>query len=187
MSYVYAGTYGPQPILDVSGNPLASFPISVYEPGTTTPVVLYTDRTMAATTVNPTTTDDVGNLTFFCAPGEVTVAGDDASFNALIPPDPADLTTVISTVTQEATNNVLDPTVAPEYDLTMTGNTTFTFANMGLGSELSLTLRGQYQVVWPVTPAIAWRPFTPTYADTGNGMSFEFWVTQSGEIRGAAL
>jgi hypothetical protein len=83
-----------------------------------------------------------------------------------------------------ATTATIDWSVASTWDVTMTGNTTFSFANLTLGRSLSVTLRGQFAPTWP---SVAWQPSAPSYSDTGSGMSFEFWVTQVGEIRGAAV
>ena len=53
----FAGQYGPEPALDSNGVLLKSTSVPVYTVGTTTMDTLYTDRTMALTTPNPTGTD----------------------------------------------------------------------------------------------------------------------------------
>lgn len=110
-TYDFAGTYGPQPITDASGLPLAGLTVAVYAVGTVDLVSLYTDRTMDAMAVNPTTTDDVGNLTFFCAPGQVTVSGNNSSFDTVVPPDPADLANIPGATMTGPLVLAADPTV----------------------------------------------------------------------------
>ena len=67
MAYTFAGQYGPEPIVDSLGRPLPSVNVQIFQSGTL--ATLYTDRTMATTAVNPTTSDVTGNVTFYAAPG----------------------------------------------------------------------------------------------------------------------
>lgn len=92
--YDFAGTYGPQPITDLYNHSLTSLPVSIFATGTAELVSLYTDRTMTTPALNPTSTDDVGNLTFFCAPGQVDISGNGSVITVVVPPDPADLATL---------------------------------------------------------------------------------------------
>lgn len=70
------------------------------------------------------------------------------------------------------------------FDRTMTGNTTFSFANVAPGDIKILTLRGAFAPSWPT---VAWQPSAPTYVDNGTGMTYVFWVTETGEVRGLGL
>ena len=81
----------------------------------------------------------------------------------------------------------LDWNQARVQDLTMTQNTSFTLVNMVPSRYLDLTLRGSFTPSFP--NVTAWLPTgsAPVYSDTGNGVSYRFWMTELGEIRGATI
>jgi len=86
----FAGMYGPEPCLDSDGRLLKSTLAYVYVHGTTTPTTLYTDRTKAQTTPNPTVSDPLGNLTFFAVPGEYDVLVNTTTLSVTVERDPLD-------------------------------------------------------------------------------------------------
>lgn len=90
-AYALAGQYGAAPLLSNSGAVLPNHSVSIFIHGTFTLAVLYTDKTMGSTTANPTTSDAVGNLTFFATPGEydLTPLGD-STVSVMVPNDPFD-------------------------------------------------------------------------------------------------
>jgi hypothetical protein len=98
MAFEFAGTYGPEPLLAATTSKLLpNTTVTIYQTGTTTPVVLYSDRTMAEAVANPTVTDARGNLTFFCAPGPVDIVANGVTLSGvMVPVDPADVTAVVS-------------------------------------------------------------------------------------------
>lgn len=70
MAYYYNGLYGPEAIISTAGVPQPSLSVTVYIHNTSTPAVLYNGQgPSAATVTNPTTTDAIGNLTFYAQPG----------------------------------------------------------------------------------------------------------------------
>lgn len=89
--FLYAGCYGPEQVIDLTGAPIVNTEVIVYAHGTTTPASLYSDRTMDATVVNPTSTDGDGNLTFFTAPGQYDIVCNGATVTVNVIPDPLDL------------------------------------------------------------------------------------------------
>lgn len=91
MTFTFAGQYGPQTISNTSGAPLPNVAVNVYVVGTTTPVTLYTNRTKGTVGPNPVLTDASGNLTFFCAPGDVDIFGNGARLTVPVTPDSADI------------------------------------------------------------------------------------------------
>lgn len=73
-TYLSAGQFGPEAVLDSLGNIAPLTPVSVYVGSTpVTLATLYTGPTMAATSSNPLNTDAYGNLLFWAAPGEYTI------------------------------------------------------------------------------------------------------------------
>ena len=115
MTYTFAGQYGPQTLVSVTAgvvSPLPSISVNVYAVGTTTPIQLYTSRTMLTTAANPTMTDTNGNLTFFCAPGEVDILGNNQRQTVVVNPDPADVATVAGTTFTGPLVLGADPTTA---------------------------------------------------------------------------
>lgn len=110
MAYAFAGTYGPAPITDKFGHPLTGLTVAIFETGTQNLVQLYTDRTMATPATNPTLTDDIGNLTFFCAPGQVDLSGNGGLLTVVILPDPADLATLDGSTFTGPVELAADPT-----------------------------------------------------------------------------
>lgn len=121
-------------------------------------------------------TNWVGPVSQVYADGTV---GGGAALNATIGPVGQVVDTLSVTGSQ-----VVDWAAGNVFDLTMTANTTFTFSNLSLGRYITITLRGPWVPTWPT---VAWQPGAPTYVDNGSGMSFEFWVTLAGEVRGAAI
>lgn len=77
----FAGQFGPQPFLDMRGNALPGAVVTVYDVGTLTPVVLYTDRIRTAHLANPLPyvaqgqpgLDPQANATFYAEPGQYRV------------------------------------------------------------------------------------------------------------------
>ena len=69
MSFPSAGRFGAEAIISSLGVPVTSTPVTVYPHGSGTPASLYTDQTMGTATTNPISTDGLGNLTFYAAPG----------------------------------------------------------------------------------------------------------------------
>ena len=110
MSFLFAGQYGPNTISNNAGTPLPNLTVHVYAVGTTTPVVLYTDRTKGTVAANPTTTDANGNLTFFAAPGDVDILGNTERLTVAVPPDAADLATLPGTTFTGPVTLQADPT-----------------------------------------------------------------------------
>lgn len=111
MTYNFAGTWGPQPITTAAGKPLPDLTVSVYLTGTSNLATLYSDRTKDATVVNPTATDDVGNLTFNVDPGQYDIVGNSATITVTVYTDPAesltgDINGAIPAVVLEDTANV---------------------------------------------------------------------------------
>lgn len=130
MTFAFAGTYGPEPITDSGGTPLKNEIVSVYEEGTTVPVTLYTDRTMGTEAPNPTTTDTIGNLVFFTAPGPVDVLANGDTNTVQVQPDVADIATILGSV----------PKLTP---VVITGNATLLPNQIGIitaDSDVTLTL-----------------------------------------------
>jgi hypothetical protein len=107
MPFAYAGTYGPELINDATGRPLSEIAVAVYAPTTTTPVQLYTDRTMTVEASNPTATDDRGNLTFYCEPGLVDLVGNSDRITVNVPADSLD-------ITEKAGDTMLGPLILSE-------------------------------------------------------------------------
>lgn len=114
MSFEFAAVYGPQPITNAAGRPLTNLPVDVFLTGTRTLAPLWTDRTKTTPADNPTTTDDVGNLTFFADPGEYDVEGNSATITVTLYMDPAEPITGDATgtlpgvLTLQDTTNVQD-------------------------------------------------------------------------------
>jgi hypothetical protein len=70
MSYDYAGYWGPDPLLDVSGTPLLGIYVRIYtDQALTTLATIYTDRLKTSTETQPLLTDGLGNLSFYAEPG----------------------------------------------------------------------------------------------------------------------
>lgn len=90
MSYEFAGVYGPQPITNAAGRPLTNLTVNVFLTGTRVLAPLWTDRTKAASAANPTSTDGVGNLSFFADPGEYDIEGNSATITVPVYMDPAE-------------------------------------------------------------------------------------------------
>lgn len=75
MAFTYAGRFA-QVAEKSDGTLLKNGSVSVYSPGTTTLITLYTDRTKGSTASNPVTTDAVsGMLAFYCDPGLYDLSG----------------------------------------------------------------------------------------------------------------
>lgn len=68
----YAGEWGTEALIGADGDPAPSEQVTVYIRGTATLATLYTDRTKANTTANPTTADARGNLKIHADPGRYT-------------------------------------------------------------------------------------------------------------------
>ena len=81
MSYQYAGMYGPETVLDQTSKLAASTSVTVYNHGTSTLAQLYAPAVVSGIqtlpvpltssyyTTNPVSTDTLGNLVFWAAPG----------------------------------------------------------------------------------------------------------------------
>lgn len=95
MSWVHAGLWSDN-LASQFGGQYTNGPVTVYFHGTTTPAVLYTDRTKATTKPNPTTTDELGNLYIYAEPGlydlVTPASGTTPAITIAIAPDQADLT-----------------------------------------------------------------------------------------------
>lgn len=102
MAYTYAGQFGPDAIVTISGAPQPAAEVTVYNSDGITAATLYTDRTKATTAANPVVTDSAGNLLFYAEPGRyvlsVAVAVTVRQFNITVSPDPAELSTDLLTV-----------------------------------------------------------------------------------------
>lgn len=113
----FAGQYGPEPVFDSAGKLLKNASVSVFNTGTTTLATLYTDRTRSTPAANPTTSDAVGNLTFFAAPGDYSVVVNEATLTLQVPLDPADAVSGSGSVTNVSSANanitVTSPTTTP--------------------------------------------------------------------------
>jgi hypothetical protein len=101
---MFAGQYGPN---DLRAGPTLTLPgtVFIYAVGTTTPVTLYTDRTMGTTASNPLTTgvsadtagvDLQGNALWFAPVGRYDMNVDGATYTVAVYPDPEDLTNAMS-------------------------------------------------------------------------------------------
>lgn len=67
----YAGFWGPEAIFwSTSGTPARDSAVTVLDSGTLLPAILYTNELKTVQVVNPTFTDERGNLGFFADPGE---------------------------------------------------------------------------------------------------------------------
>lgn len=86
----FAGQYGPEPAFNPFGRALENTPFTVTIPTTGVLATLYTDRTKASTTPNPTATDAFGNITFFAAPGQYIVTLNGTSVEVSVYPDPSE-------------------------------------------------------------------------------------------------
>ena len=95
MGFPSSGRFGAEAIISVLGVPVTSTPVTVYVSGTTTLATLYTDHTSVTTTTNPISTDGLGNLTFYTAPGAYdlafTVGGVATTQTVVVDPWPQDL------------------------------------------------------------------------------------------------
>lgn len=90
MPYTYAGRWGPETFWDEDENLLTDEAFYVYLRGTTTLATLYTDRTKTTSAVNPDTTDENGNGSFFADPGEYDVLCNDVTLEVTVPIDPVE-------------------------------------------------------------------------------------------------
>lgn len=90
MTATYAGRWGPESFIGISGAPKRLLPVTVYARGTTNLATLYTDRTKNFTTANPTSTDSRGNLSIFAEPGEYDISADGVTLQITVPDDPAE-------------------------------------------------------------------------------------------------
>jgi len=104
MTFVSAGRFGAEAIISSSGVPVTSTPVTVYLTGTTTVAALYTDQTEGTAAANPTSTDGLGNLTFYAQPGvydlAFTVGGVATTQTVEVQPWWNDLSDVSTLVTQ---------------------------------------------------------------------------------------
>lgn len=67
----YAGFWGPEAMFwSTSGTPARDAEVTVLDSGTLLPAILYTNELKTVQTLNPTFTDERGNLSFFTVPGE---------------------------------------------------------------------------------------------------------------------
>jgi hypothetical protein len=83
MAYTYAGKFA-EAAFKSDGTLLKGGSVSVYSPGTTTLVTLYTDRAKGTTASNPVTTDSTdGMLVFFADPGTYDLAGPGISLSGV--------------------------------------------------------------------------------------------------------
>lgn len=95
MSFVFAGQWGPHPVLSMAGDPLPSATFEVFEADGTTPAVLYTDQTKAAVQPQPVEVDALANATFYAVPGRYVIRFEsfDATTSFAVPAwvDPLDV------------------------------------------------------------------------------------------------
>jgi hypothetical protein len=89
----HAGQYGPEPALDPAGQLLKSSSVPVYQVGTTTLAVIYTDRMKTAHAANPTLTSTIGNLTFYADPGDYDIVLNGVRLTVTVFTDPDDVAT----------------------------------------------------------------------------------------------
>ncbi len=86
----FAGLYGASVVVNSAGIPQPGQLVTVYNVGTTTLATLYTDNTATTTVPNPTTTDSLGNLTFYALPGRYTLSSAAGRTTVAVVPDPQD-------------------------------------------------------------------------------------------------
>lgn len=95
MAYTFAGQFGPEAIVTLSGAPQPLAEVTVYEADGSTLATLYTDRSKGDTAGNPVVTDALGNLQFYAEPSRyvlsVVVGTTTRTFNVHVDPDPADI------------------------------------------------------------------------------------------------
>lgn len=66
-----AGFWGPQALYwSTSGTPVRNTSVTVLDAATMMPTILYTNESKLVAVLNPTKTDDRGNLSFYAVPGE---------------------------------------------------------------------------------------------------------------------
>lgn len=88
MSYKLAGLWGPQPFLSsTTARPLVNTAFTVYKRDGTTLATIYTTRTKAVSTANPTSTDAYGNGYFFADPGDYVISCNGVTQNVTVLPD----------------------------------------------------------------------------------------------------
>lgn len=90
MALTYAGFYN-DVIPYASGRGAAGVSVTVKVHGSSTLATLYADRTKAATTSNPVTTDVSGNLTFYADPGLYDCTAPTGTFTVAVPVDTVDV------------------------------------------------------------------------------------------------
>lgn len=89
MAWVHAGLYDDN-IRLASGANAASTPVTVYVGSTQTLASLFADRGYVTPLANPVSTDALGNLLFYAAPGLYTASANSGAFVLVVNPDPAD-------------------------------------------------------------------------------------------------
>lgn len=111
---VYAGRpVFPEYFPDPTGNPQELVSVTVYNRGTTVKPTLYTSRTKATTTPNPTTTDTLGNLALYLDPGEYDVLVNGATIPFSVLPEAADIADPASVTAEAAARTAADALLVP--------------------------------------------------------------------------
>lgn len=102
MPFTFAGQYGPDAVVTLSGAPQPNAEVTVLNADGSTLATVYTDRTKGTTAANPVVSDSAGNLRFFANPGQyvlsVTIGAASKTFNIVVPLDPAELGTDLTTI-----------------------------------------------------------------------------------------
>lgn len=84
----YAGQYGPNGVEYPDGTHAVNRPVAVYLPDGVTLATLYTDKNRTAVAANPTSTDNLANLTFWVNPGNYICVIEGTSIYVQVSKDP---------------------------------------------------------------------------------------------------
>lgn len=123
MSFTKAGQWGPDTLDRAgTGTPLPNTSVRVLNTDLTL-ATLYTDDTKATQASNPTTTDSLGNLTFFAAPGNYKLVAevngmDQAALDVEVQPDRDDLVHTAGAQTVAGVKTFTSAPVFPDDSIT---------------------------------------------------------------------